>query len=93
MFREGQQEILSNKRIGSKLHIIYTMDVQKRGLVPYNDRRILLADLPDGLPNPDTHAYGYYSLEPVRLPEPEQPNAGEEIIVVVRPSPNERYEA
>ena len=32
MFREGQQEILSNKRIGNKLHTIYTMDVQKRGL-------------------------------------------------------------
>ena len=93
MFREGQQEILSNKRIGSKLHTIYTMDVQKRGLVPYDDKRILLADLPDGLPNPDTHAFGHYSLEPVRLPEPEQPPAGEEMVVVVRPSRNERYEA
>ena len=59
MFREGQQEILSNKRIGSKLHTIYTMDVQKRGLVPYDDKRILLADLPDDLPNPDTHAFGH----------------------------------
>ena len=93
MFREGQQEILSNKRIGSKLHIIYTMDVQKRGLVPYDDKRILLADLPDGQPNPDTHAFGHYSLEAVRMPEPEQPPAGEEMVVVVRPSRNERYEA
>ena len=93
MFREGQQEILSNKRIGSKLHTIYTMDVQKRGLVPYDDKRILLADLPDGQPNSNTHAFGHYSLEAVRMPEPEQPPSGKEIIVVVRPSWNERYEA
>ena len=72
MFRMGKQEILSNKRIKSKLHIIYTIDVQKRTLVPYDDKRILLADLPDGLPNPDIHAFGHYSLEPVRLPKLEQ---------------------
>ena len=47
MFFEGQQEILSNKRFASKLHIIYTMDVQKPGLVPYDDKRILIADMPD----------------------------------------------
>ena len=56
MFIEGQQEILSNKRIGSKLHTIYTMYVQKRGLVPNDDNCILLANLPDGQPNTDTHA-------------------------------------
>ena len=77
MFREGQQEILSNMRIVSKLHTIYKMDVQKRGLVPYDDKRILFADLTDGLPNPATHAFGHYSLEAVRMPEPEQPPAGE----------------
>ena len=37
MFREGQQKILSNKRIGSKLQTIYTLGVQKRGLCPYDD--------------------------------------------------------
>ena len=93
MFRESQQEIVSNKRIGSKLHTMYTMDVQNRGLVPYDDKRILLADLPDGQPNPDTHVFGHYSLEAVQMPEPEQPPAGEEMVVVVRPSRNERYEA
>ena len=93
MFREGQQEILLNKRIGSKLHTIYTMHVQNRGLVPYDDKRILLVDLPDGQPNPDTHAFGHYSLDAVRMPEPEQPFAGEEMVVVVRPSRNELYAA
>ena len=83
MFREGQQEILSNKRIGSKLHTIYTMDVEKHGLVPYDDKRILHADFPDSQPNPGTHAFGHYSLEAVRMPEPEQPPAGEEMVVVV----------
>ena len=62
MFREGQQEIVSNKRIGSKLYTIYTMNVQMRGLVPYKDKRILFADLPDGLQNPDTQAFGHFSL-------------------------------
>ena len=71
MFREAQKELLLNKRIGSKLHTIYTMDVQKRGLVPYNDKRILLADLPDAQPNPDTHAFGHYLLEAVQMPDPE----------------------
>lgn len=70
------------------------MDVQKRCHVPYYDKRILLADLPDGQRNPDTHAFRYYSLDAVHVPNPEQPAAGEEIVVlVVRPSWNERYEA
>ena len=69
------------------------MDVQKRGLVRYDDKRILLADLPDGQPNPDTHAFGHYSLDAVHLPDPEQPAACVEMVVVVRPSRNERYEA
>ena len=34
----------------------------KRGLCPYDDKRYLLADLPDGLPNPNTHAYGHKDL-------------------------------
>ena len=44
MFRERQQEILSNKRINSKLNILYTMDVQKRGLVLSDDKHIVLAN-------------------------------------------------
>ena len=93
MFREGQQEILSNKRIGSKLQTIYTMDAQKRGLFLYDDKSILLADLPNGLPNSDTQAFGHYLLEAVRMPEPKQPPAGDGVIVVVRPCLNEIYEA
>ena len=69
------------------------MDVQMRGLVPYDDKRILHADLTDTQPNPDTHAFGHYSLEAVRMLEPEQLPAGEEMVVVVRPCRNERYEA
>ena len=59
------------------------MDVQKRGLVPYDDKRIFLANLPYGQPNPDTNAFGYYSLEAVRIPEPEQLPVGEKMVVVV----------
>ena len=34
----------------------------KRGLCPYDDKRYLLADLPDGSPNPNSHAYGHKDL-------------------------------
>ena len=35
----------------------------KRGLCPYDYKRYLLADLPDGRPNPNTHAYSNCDLE------------------------------
>ena len=35
---------------------LYTLEQSKRGLCPYDDKRYLLADLPDGQPNPNTHA-------------------------------------
>ena len=38
------------------------MEQEKRGLCPYDDKRYLLADLPDGRPNPNTHAYGHCDL-------------------------------
>ena len=41
---------------------VYTMKQEKRGLCPYDDKRYLLADLPDGRPNPNTHAYGHCDL-------------------------------
>ena len=42
---------------------VYTMEQEKRGLCPYDDKRYLLADLLDGRLNPNTHAYGYRDLE------------------------------
>ena len=41
---------------------VYTIEQVKRGLCPYNDKRYLLADLPDGRPNPNTNAYGHCDL-------------------------------
>ena len=38
------------------------MEQEKRGLCPYNDKRYLLADMPNGQPNPNTHAYGHHDL-------------------------------
>lgn len=67
--------------------------MQKRGLVPYNDKRILLADLPDGQPNSETHAFGHYSLDAVHLPDHDQPAAGKEMVVVVSQSQNKQYES
>ena len=38
------------------------MEKEKRGLCPYDDKRYLLADLPDGRLNPHIHAYGHCDL-------------------------------
>ena len=38
------------------------MEQEKRGLCPYDEKRYLLADLPDGRPNPNTFAYGHRDL-------------------------------
>lgn len=68
------------------------MNVQKRGLVPYDDKRIHLTDLLDGQPNPDTHAFGYYSLDVMHVLDLEQPAANKEMVVVFHASWNARYE-
>ena len=38
------------------------MEQEKRGLCPYDDKRNLLADMPNGQPNPNMHAYGHRDL-------------------------------
>ena len=38
------------------------MKQEKRGFCSYDDKRYLLADLPDGRPNPNTHAYNHRDL-------------------------------
>ena len=61
---------------------IYTLEQEKRDLCPYDDKRYLLADLTDGSPNPNTHAYGHYDLAAevrVQMDMPEQ--SGTELVV------------
>jgi hypothetical protein len=61
---------------------VYSLDQTKRGLFPYDDKRYLLADLPDGSPNPNTHAYGHKDLageEHLVEHRPERP--GDELVV------------
>ena len=41
---------------------MYSLKQEKRGLCPYDDKRYLLANLPDGSPSPNTHAYGHNYL-------------------------------
>ena len=41
---------------------MYSLEQEKRGLCPYDDKRYLLANMPDGSPNPNTHAYGHKDL-------------------------------
>ena len=41
---------------------VYSLAVEKRGLIACDDKRLLLANLDNGKPNPNTNVYGHYSL-------------------------------
>lgn len=56
---------------------IYTLEQTKRGLCPYDDKRYLLANLPDGKPNPRTHAYGHFEIANLEYVIEERPNAAD----------------
>ena len=84
MFREGELQRLANHAIRSKLHRVYTLEVQKRGLHPYDDKRYLLDNLADGSPNPNTHAYGHYAI-PVAATVLDETEPGTGLVVSVRP--------
>ena len=60
---------------------VYTMEQEKRGLCPYDDKRYLLADMPDGRPNPNTHAYGNCDLAAEEHLVADQPKPGAELII------------
>ena len=61
---------------------LYTLEQSKRGLCPYDDKRYLLADLPDGSPNPNTHAYGHKDLAAEEELVPEMPDGpGTELLI------------
>jgi hypothetical protein len=61
---------------------IYTIAQDKRGLVPFDDKRYLLADLGPDQPNPNTHAYGHKDLAGVEHFEADMPDRiGETLII------------
>ena len=64
------------------------MEQEKRGLCPYDDKRYLLADLPDGRPNPNTHAYGHCDLAAEENLVADQPEPCAELIIR---HPEERF--
>ena len=39
-----EESYMSNRRIGCKLHNLYSMEVQKRGLCAFDDKRFILED-------------------------------------------------
>ena len=57
------------------------MEQEMRGLCLYDDKRYLLADLPDGRQNPNTHAYGYCDLAAEEHLVADQPEPGAELII------------
>ena len=60
---------------------VYTMEQEKRGLCPYDDKRYLLADLPDGRANPNTHTYGHCDLEAEEHLMAGHPEPGAELVI------------
>ena len=64
------------------------MEQEKRRLCPYDDKRYLLADLADGRPNPNTHAYGHRDLAAEEHLVADQPEPGAELIIRY---PEERF--
>ena len=50
------ENFIENRRLGSKLHQIYAISCEKRGLCSFDDKRFLLAD------NIHSLAYGHYSI-------------------------------
>ena len=64
------------------------MEQEKRGLCPYDDRRYMLADLPNGRQNPNTHAFGNYDLASEEHLMADQPEPGAELIIR---HPEERF--
>jgi len=64
------------------------MEQDKRGLCPYDDKRYLLADLPNGTPNPNTHAYGHHELATEAHVEMDMPErSGSELVIEQRQPP------
>ena len=47
---------LSNRRLQSKLHRIYSITVEKRGLCAFDDKRVIMED------GVTTFAYGHYAI-------------------------------
>ena len=82
MYNEGALRSVTNHRLESRLHQIYTVSQKKRGLCPYDDKRYLLANLANDKPNPNTHAFGHYELmhETAQL-DIDQPASGENLHV------------
>ena len=57
------------------------MEQEKRGLCPYDDKRYLLADLPESRPNLNTHAYGHRDLAAEEHLVADQPEPGAKLII------------
>ena len=88
MFREEELQRLPNRAIRSKLHQVYSLEVHKCGLHPFDDKRYLLANLEDGSPNPFTHAFKHYSISTEKT-EIDEPTIGPALVVEVRHPPRD----
>ena len=90
---ESEATRITNRRLGSKLHGLYSIAVEKRGLIAYDDKRLILENLPNGQPNPDTHAFGHYSLNTdIEVVEEGEAEAGADLHIEERLTRDQRHE-
>ena len=83
MFHEKPLQRLINRAICSKLHNVYSIEVEKRSLHHYDDKRYLLDNLEDGTPNSNTNAFGHYLLPAAGITL-NSPDAGQGLVISVR---------
>ena len=81
IYNEGALCSVTNHRLESRLHQIYTVSQIKRCLCPYDDKRYLHTNLINGIPNPNTrYAFGHYKVSnEAALPEIDQPASGDNL--------------
>ena len=60
---------------------VYIVEQETRGLFPYDDKRYLLPDIPDGRPNSNTNAYGHCDLAAEEHLMADQPEPGADLII------------
>jgi hypothetical protein len=63
--QEPIENYKTNHRIGAQLHVLYSLEIEKRALCAYDDKRFLLAD---GI---STLSYGQYRIAQTHVDEVE----------------------
>ena len=78
------ENYITNRRIGAKLHKLFTAAIEKRGLCAFDDKRYMLED---GI---NTLAFGHFKISTVVV-DVQATEADRDVILAFRESLNEHY--